>query len=99
MLCLMQGLISFLKACAVAGGMPMGILLTNWKRAGQLDKMLVATGLFASPAFAHSWYPADCCNGKDCMPASGRKLWATTWAGSSLIVFRRVCFFLTCISR
>jgi hypothetical protein len=55
----MQVLPKFFKLCAVAGGMLMGMVL----------KMLVAAVLFASPSFAHSWYPADCCSGKDCMPA------------------------------
>ena len=38
MLCVMRGLVTFLKACAVTSVTLMGIVLTNWKRADLPDQ-------------------------------------------------------------
>jgi hypothetical protein len=33
-----------------------------------LLKLILAFFLFTTPALSHSWYPSDCCSGKDCKP-------------------------------
>jgi hypothetical protein len=32
--------------------------------------------LFLSPAFAHEWYPPDCCSGGDCIPIANERVHA-----------------------
>lgn len=31
-------------------------------------RTILALFLLITPAFAHSWYPPECCSGKDCWP-------------------------------
>jgi hypothetical protein len=38
----------------------------SWKRCGPLA--IVAAALLQSFAYAHDWYPMECCHGMDCAP-------------------------------
>ena len=47
---------------------------------------IVATIALAAPAYAHSWYPKDCCNDGDCAPVESVTRFVPAGGGSPQLI-------------
>ena len=62
-------------------------------RLARITAAAIAAAALALPAFAHDWYPQECCSGQDCEPIDESKITETAegWHIKACSAIRPAC--------